>query len=126
MRDGDPDPYPAGAALAEIQAHIDALRPVGMIGVEVFAPQPVPVDLELRVEPDTAQIRELVTSAIADLLFREGGPSLGQEETFLPLSRISEAISSAAGERSHEIVSPTTAPRVTRRELLTLGDITWS
>jgi uncharacterized phage protein gp47/JayE len=97
-----------------------------MEGVEVFAPTPVPVDLEIRLEPDTVQIRELAQRALEDLLFREGGPSPGQSETILPLSRISEAISSAAGERSHEVITPTSAPRVTPRELLTLGVITWS
>lgn len=126
MRDGDDDPFPVGAALAAVQAYIDLRRPVGMVGVEVFAPTPLPVDLEIRLEPDTIQLRELATAALGTLFIREGGPVPRQVETFLPLSRISESISSVAGERSHQVLSPTAPPSVGPRGLLTLGVITWS
>ena len=126
MRDGDPDPFPSPEAVAQVRDHINQLRPVGMIGVEVFAPTPKPLALSLRVEPDSVQVRTLVAEAIADILHREGGPAPRQPETYLPLSRISEAISSVAGERSHQILSPTAAPSVGPRELLVPGVISWS
>lgn len=126
MRDGDPDPFPAPEAVAQVQAYIDERRPVGMLGIEVFAPTPKALNLQIEIEPDSVQIRQLVSAAIADLLFREGGPAPRQATTFLPISRISEAISSVAGERSHRILSPTAAPSVTPRELFVPGVIVWS
>ena len=126
MRDLDDDPYPAGAALEEIQVYIDGLRPVSIKGVEVFAPAPLAVDLQVRIQPDTPTIRANVQAAIEGLFYREGAADPREPSTIIPLSRISEAISSVDGERSHELLEPTLPPVVAPRELLILGDVLWS
>lgn len=126
MRDGDDDPFPAQEAIDQVQALVDERRPVGMLGVEVFAPTPKPVDLTISIEPDSAAIRAQVEEVIRDLLFLEGGPRPRAAATVLPLSRIREAISSVSGEQSHELLAPATAPTVGPRELLVLGVILWS
>ncbi|MEO1700405.1 MAG: baseplate J/gp47 family protein, partial [Planctomycetota bacterium] len=126
MRDGDPDPFPSPEAVAQVLTYVDERRPAGMIGVEVFAPTPIPLELTLSIEPDSIQVRTLVEEALAELVYLEGGPTPREPQTFLPLSRISEAISSVDGERSHSIQSPAAPPSVTPRQLLVPGAITWS
>ena len=125
MRDEDEDPFPSGAALEEIQDHIDGLRPVGMVGVFVFAPTPVPVDLTISLEPDTPAIRAGVEAAISELIYDEGAAAPREPSSSLALSRIQEAISSADGERSHVLLAPTEPPVILPGQLLTLGDLTW-
>lgn len=125
MRDGDSDPYPDGAALALVQEHIDDLRPVAMVGVQVFAPTPKPVEFRIHVEPDTPEIRSDILAALRSLFNAEGASGPYQASSSIPISRISEAISSASGERSHQLIEPATAPVVEPRELLTVGDVSW-
>jgi uncharacterized phage protein gp47/JayE len=125
MRDLDEDPFPQGPALVEIQAYIDDRRPVAMVGVTVFAPTPVPVDLTIQLEPDTPAIRAGVEAALGELIYSEGAAAPRQASSSLALSRIQEAISSADGERSHVLVAPVAAPVVLPGQLLTLGAISW-
>lgn len=125
MRDLDEDPFPSGPALEEIQAYIDDRRPVAMVGVTVFAPTPVPVDLTIQVEPDTPAIRAGIEAALSELIYSEGAAAPREASSSLALSRIHESISSADGERSHVLVAPVAAPVVFPGQLLTLGAISW-
>lgn len=110
---------PVGAKVSEVQAYIDALRPV-TADVTVYAPTSVPLDLTIAVTPDTTEVRDAVEAELADLLRREGEP-----DSTLYLSRMREAISTAAGETDHQLVSPVADQVYTDTEIPTLGTITW-
>jgi uncharacterized phage protein gp47/JayE len=112
-------PIPSAAVIDDVQSYIDALRPV-TASVTVFACAALPVAFTLSISPDTAAIRAAIAAELEDFFRREAEPEGG-----LALSRISEAISQAAGEFSHAIVSPTTNPDAGAGQLLTLGSITW-
>ncbi len=63
----------------------------------VFRPVAHKVDFHIRVTPDTPEIRAAITAELRSFLLRDGYP---QGE--LKVSRISEAISGANGEYSHQ------------------------
>ncbi|MBR0643979.1 baseplate J/gp47 family protein [Plastoroseomonas hellenica] len=106
--------------VARAQAAIEAERPL-CATVTVAPAQLVPVPLTIRLDPDTVATRASVTAA-ATAYFRTEAEIGG----LLPLSRISEAISSAAGEYSHELLAPVAAIIPSPAELPVLGDITWA
>lgn len=120
MRDDDSTPFPDEAECAAVAAHIDTVRPV-TADCSVHAPQPKPVGFDIALTPDTATTRAAVESSLRDF-FRAGAEPAGT----LNLSNIREAISKAAGEKSHVLYAPTDE-RLTSAgfELLTLGDILW-
>ncbi len=106
--------------IARVEASIEASRPV-TASVYVLAATLLPVPLTIALSPDTVQVRGAVQTAL-ELFFRTEA-AIG---VAIPLSRISEAISSAGGEYSHRIVSPTDAIEPAIAELPILGTITWS
>lgn len=119
MRDGDADPVPNPAQLAEVKAYIEPLRPV-TAEVYVLAPVEVPVNYSIHPVPDTTAVRAAIQAQLIDLHDREAG--LG--ETLL-LTHIAQAISGSAGETDHDLVSPTADVPAGTNELLTFGGITW-
>ncbi|MGY2289109.1 baseplate J/gp47 family protein [Pseudomonas sp. SDO528_S397] len=119
MRDDDAQPIPNAAQLAQVQAHIEPLRPV-TADVYVLAPVMKPVVYQLRLTPDTTAVRGAVEAQLRDLHNREAG--LG--DTLL-LSHIAESISSATGETDHRLVSPTADVSAQANQLLVFGGITW-
>ncbi|PMZ30363.1 baseplate J protein, partial [Pseudomonas sp. GW247-3R2A] len=56
MRDGDVDPVPNPAQLAEVKAYIEPLRPV-TAELYVLAPNRVPVLYTIHAVPDTSAVR---------------------------------------------------------------------
>ena len=98
--DGRPDIIPLPADVAMVADHIDPLRPV-TAQVIVFAPVAVPLTITVRASPPTPAVEAAIRAEIADLLFREAEPG----GTIL-ISHIREAISIAAGESDHELISP--------------------
>jgi len=83
------------------------------------------VDVTLRLTPDTAANRTDAVAALKDLFFRESVP--GGE---LPHSHLTEAISSIAGEYSHEFVAPALTQggkftATTYAHLIVLGTVTF-
>ncbi len=120
--DNDPaGPIPGVGKVAEVQAYLDDGRTPITATLTVFAPAAAPLDPEIQLIPDTASIRESVTAALADLIFDEAEPG-----GTLLLSRIREAISTAAGEEDHVLVSPTANVTTAAGTLTTLGTITFS
>lgn len=119
MRDDDPQPIPNAAQLAQVQAHIEPLRPV-TADVYVLAPVMKPVAYQLRLTPDTSGVRAAVEAQLRDLHNREAG--LG--ETLL-LTHIAEAISTATGETDHKLTSPLADVTAATNQLLVFGGITW-
>lgn len=121
----DDDPtsiIPDSAKVDEVQAYIDARRPVGMGGVTVFAPELNEYDVFLSVTPDTAAVRAAVETSLREMSAREAEP--GQA---LPISKVREAISVAEGEDDYELTSPTAdVPVFSAAQLLQLRDVTFS
>lgn len=120
VRDGDDDIFPDAGAVADVQDHIDEERPV-TAHATVSAPVPDPVDYEIRISPDTPEVRAAVAAELDDLHYRDGEPA----GTIL-LSRMREAISIAAGELDNELISPSADHVSGAGELPVRGDITWS
>lgn len=98
--DGREDILPLGGDVAAVQAALDILRPV-TAELTVFAPVPAPLDVVLRIVPDTADIRAAVEDELADFFTRDAEPG-----GTIYLSRLDEAISLAAGEFQHAVELP--------------------
>jgi uncharacterized phage protein gp47/JayE len=101
MDDAYPDGIPAPEDVLRVAAHIDVERPV-TAEVYVLAPIAEPVNLVLRISPDTPQVRANVEASVRAMLAREAEPG-----GIIPISHIREAISLAEGERDHVLLSPT-------------------
>jgi uncharacterized phage protein gp47/JayE len=71
----------------------------------VIIPTPLYIDVELKLDPDTTDTREAVDAELRDLFFREAEPG-----SFIPHTHLSEAVSIAAGEFTHEFISPVITP----------------
>jgi len=119
MRDGDADPIPDAAQLAEVREYIDLLRPV-TAELYVLPPTPVPVIYRIRLTPDTGPVRAAVEAQLIDLHSREGG--LG--ETLL-LTHIGEAINGSTGENDHKLIAPLADVPAAANQLLTYGGCVW-
>ena len=119
VMDGRDDILPLGPDVAAVQAALDLLRPV-TAELTVFAPSARPVDVSLRLTPDTPAVRAAIALELADLFVREaipGGTIYG--------SRISEAVSLAEGEFSHDVVLPAGDIAAGPGELLVFGAVTF-
>ena len=118
--DAEGGPIPGQAVLDEVQAHIDGLRPV-TAAVTVFGCSANPVDFDIRLMgADTEPVRAAVIAELEDLFRRESEPEGG-----VLISHIREAISIAAGEYDHVIISPSANLSAGTGELLTIGSFTW-
>lgn len=120
MDDAYSDGVPQQADVDAVAAVIDPLRPV-TASVTVYAPVPQPVDLEIQLTPDTTTVRTAVTAELQDLLRRIAAPG-----ATIPISKIREAISIAAGEEDHNLVTPVADVTTLAGEIAVLGTITWS
>lgn len=120
--DDEADIIPGTAKVAEVQAYIDddTRRPV-TAEVTVYAPTAVPLNFEITIDPDTAEIRAAVEESLKDLIKRTAEPG----GTIL-LSKIREAVSVATGEEDNEVVSPVADVTHTANQIATFGAITWS
>lgn len=120
VRDDDADPIPDAAEVAAVQAHIDSVAPV-TAGVTVVAPIDDPVALEIQLTPDTSVVRAAVLAELDDLFRRDAEPG-----GTIYLSRLREAISIAAGETHHVLVSPVADQVSATGYIPSLGAVTWS
>lgn len=118
--DNADDIIPDSGKVAEVQAHIDELKPVTATAI-VSAPTPVALDMTLSVTPDTTAVREAVEASIADLIRREAQPA-----GTLLLTHIREAISLAEGETDHVLTSPSADVTHDAGEIAVPGTITWA
>jgi len=120
--DNEEDIIPDGPKVDEVQAYlVDRTRKPITAQIIVFAPVAVELDLEIALNPNTLDVQNAVRAELADLLFRDGGPG----ET-IRVSRIGEAISVAAGEDHHDLLSPTADVQHDATEIPVLGDITFT
>lgn len=115
------DIRPTSEMVKKVQAYIDSVRPV-TADVTVMAPTLKPVNFEIStLTPDTSSVRAAVEAELRDLFISESEPGKS-----IYISHVRAAISAAAGEVDHELVSPTDNPQAGANELLTLGTIKWS
>ena len=112
---------PAQAVVDAVQDYIDDRRPV-TADVDVIAPTAVELDVTINnVEPDTQAVRDAIGAEIADLVRRESAPG----GTIL-VSHIREAISVAAGETDHVLVSPVADVAHAAAQIAVAGDVTFT
>lgn len=110
---------PSGDEVDDVQEHIDTVRPV-TADVTVFAPTAVPVNFTINISPNTLAVKTAIQAEIADFFRREAFPGC---ELFL--SRLNEAISTAAGEFDHVLVAPAANVENDFGEIPTIGTYTW-
>ena len=116
-----PGIMPTAEMVKKVQDYIDEVRPV-TANVTFMAPTLKPVTIQINtLAPDTTAVRGAVEAELKSLFMSESEPS-----GFIYLSHIRQAISEAADEVDHELVSPTQNPTAGKNELLTLGEIKWS
>ena len=112
---------PTGAVVKAVQGYIDNRRPV-TADVDVIAPTPVELDVTVRdVTPGTQSVHAAIEAELADLVRRESEPG----GTIL-VSHIREAISVAAGETDHVLVSPLADVTHTAAQIAVIGEITFT
>ncbi|MGK3335008.1 baseplate J/gp47 family protein, partial [Escherichia coli] len=114
------NPIPEESTETAARQHIWPLAPVAGSDLYVFRPVAHTVDFHIRVTPDTPEIRAAITAELRSFLLRDGYP---QGE--LKVSRISEAISGANGEYSHQLLAPVDNISIAKNELAVLGTISW-
>ena len=110
---------PTAPELAAVQAALDANRPVTALAVAVAATI-TPINLSIFLSPDTTATRAAVAEALA--LFLASEPGIGG---VIERSRLSEAISAAAGEYAHRIDVPAANVTLGATALAVPGTITW-
>lgn len=115
------NPIPEESTETAARLHIEPLAPVAGSDLYVFRPVAHTVDFHIRVTPDTPEIRAAITAELRSFLLRDGYP---QGE--LKVSRISEAISGANGEYSHQLLAPADNISIAKNELAVLGTISWT
>jgi uncharacterized phage protein gp47/JayE len=111
---------PSPAKVAEVQAYIDARAPVT---AEVFVAAPVadPLNMTVKLAPNTGAVQAAVRAELADLIDRDSAPG----GTIL-ISRLREAVSLAAGEDNNQIVTPTADVTHATGHMAVLGTLTFS
>lgn len=100
LMDNEVDIIPSPAKVEEVQAYIEALRPVTS-ELWVFAPESQAINFIINISPMTAAARLEIENEIRDLFKREAEP-----DRIMPISKINEAISIANGEEDHILVEP--------------------
>lgn len=111
------DIFPDADDLLAMEAHLDMRKPV-TAELVVFAPVARPVDMIIRLTPNTEIVQQAVLAELDDLFARDVVPG-GR----LRLSRIREAISLAQGETFHDLELPSVDPVSGPGEMLTLGEV---
>ena len=110
---------PSDEVVAHVQQHIDALRPIGADAL-VRAPVLKPILYRIRLSPAATEVKQAVEVELRELILREGAPGV----TSL-LSHHRQAISNAAGEWDHELISPSENISHGVREMPSFGGIEW-
>ena len=112
---------PNAATVTAVNTYIAALRPV-TADVTVAAPTASALALTIQnLTPMTTAVQDAVEAELADLIRRESEPG----GTIL-VSHIREAISTAAGETDHVLISPVANDVVQATEITTLGTVTFT
>jgi uncharacterized phage protein gp47/JayE len=120
VRDNDSDIFPDAGEIADVDAILQARRPV-TANLTTSAPTPKTLDPDITLTPNTAPVQAAINAAITDLLVREA-----LVEGTLLISHLREVISNAVGEVDHVLNSPTADVVSGSGELLVLGTPVYS
>ena len=116
VRDDDDDPIPDAGEIEAVRAHIEAQRPVtAELFVLPVVAKPVAYVIS-DLQPDSAEIRAAIIAELKDMHVRDAIPG-----GTLLVSHMREAISIAAGENDHVLVSPAGNVTCLPGELATFG-----
>ena len=134
VEDNESPIIPDGAKVQEVQDAVTELKPV-TADLITFAPNGFSLAPTIQLKPNTTAVQNAVTAELEDLIAREaqvrdavdplqvaGGV---QYTGKIKLSQINEAISIAAGETDHVLVTPTADVQPDPGGLVTLGTITF-
>lgn len=114
----------SGGDVTAVQTYVDAQRPIDMRSFRAYTPTgaalTLSIDLEIASGAVLATVRTAIIASLEAMLGDEAEP-----ETALPLSRISEAISTTAGEQSHVITSPVSNPTPGTGAIFNSVSVTW-
>ena len=121
---------PSPAKVDEVQEGVLALKPVSA-DLFTFAPIELEMNPEIQLKPNTTDVQNAIIAELEDLLAREAEVrdasdpdqvGLGiQFDGKIKISQINEAISIAAGEEDHILLSPTSDVQPQSGGLVTLG-----
>jgi uncharacterized phage protein gp47/JayE len=125
VRDNDVSIIPDSAEVQTVQDHIDTKRPVGMKGMTVIAPIEASQDMTISISPNDSTTQAAIEAELSDLFSRESNVEDGNGSGTILISHIREAVSIAAGENDHAMVSPTADITLSIGEIATLGTITF-
>jgi len=135
VEDNEDPIIPSAAKVDEVQDVMDEEAPVPA-DVTVFAPTEETMDPTISIKPNTSEVRAAVISELEDMLNRiaevrgaidpEQVGNAVQFDGKIPLSKINEAISIAAGEEDHVLTSPTSDVQPQVGGLVTLGTVTFN
>jgi uncharacterized phage protein gp47/JayE len=121
IKGGRADVIPSPAEVAEVQAHIDPLRPV-TADVLVFAPTPAPLAITIGgLNPDTAAVRGRVEEELRAQILRDAEPG-----GTIRRSRLIEAVGRAAGENWHTMTAPAADVTHASGVIATFGAVTFA
>lgn len=110
---------PSAGEVTDVQDYIDTQRPV-TADVTVFAPVAVPVNFQINLSPNTVAVQNAIKAELEDFFRREAKPG-----GTLYISRIREAISTAAGEFDHVLVAPAANVVMAFGQMPVIGTWTW-
>lgn len=125
VRDDDDTLIPDAAEVQAVQDYIDDKRPVTAKATYVAAPIAVPLNVTISLTPNNTVVQAAVQAEIEDLLRREAKPEDGNGSGTILISHLREAISIAAGETNHVLVSPVDDVTHTAGQMAVIGVITW-
>lgn len=111
---------PTAPLIAAVQDAIDAQRPVTATPT-VFAPATQSVPLTILLSMDTAAVRAAILAEVTDFFRREAEPG-----GTLRVSRLSAAISAAAGEVSHLLTAPPADIALPAGTIAVPGTVSWA
>jgi len=100
LLDNEIDIIPGPIKITEVRDYLAVRRPL-TAEVFVFAPESQAVNFIINISPNTLAVRTEVENEIRDLFKRDAIP-----DKTMAISKINEAISIAAGENDHLLVSP--------------------
>lgn len=122
VKDGNSGgPIPSADEIQAVQDYIDR-DDIGPICGETIVryPDPVTMDYQIQLSPNTAEVQAAVWAAMRAWFRAEAAPGFLEAR-----SRLSAAISAAAGEEAHKILTPVEDPVLTAFQMAVLGDVTF-
>lgn len=124
VRDNDASIIPDAGEVQTVQDYIDTVRPV-TANVTVIAPVEASQDMTISISPNDSATQANIEAELSDLFSRESNVEDGNGSGTILISHIREAVSIAAGESDHVMVSPTADITLSIGEIATLGTITF-